>query len=302
VKKEHNSSSRLPFNIGSLLSMFQTPPDTDHNDSVMNDNHNVHANSDNNKQYNRHPFFFGPPWWNRNKRAHFHNYPSNENLNVESNNDNVKNINREPTSLDEDLKLCVIKDNDTLCDEAVVMSKQILIKTWRVKNIGKKEIENGLYVQYVGKAFNPMVNGVKFPIIIYRNALSINEEADVCVTIESPIQNGHYSSEWKIFTADGKPFNLLLTININVSSDIELNESKSDTIHETNNKNDSNGFETLKNNKSEEKQKNIKEENIDPYAKQIQILLEMGFTNVDMLRSLLASHNGLVDDVINVLA
>jgi len=54
--------------------------------------------------------------------------------------------------------------------------------------------------------------------------------------------------------------------------------------------------------KSEEQQKNVKEENVEPYAQQIQILLEMGFTNVEMLRSLLASHNGLVDDVINVLS
>jgi len=161
----------------------------------------------------------------------------------------------------------VVKDNDTLCDEAVVMPKQILIKTWRVKNIGKKEIKNGLYIQYVGNAFNPMVNGAKFPINDH-HALSVNEEIDVCVTIESPIQNGHYSSEWKIFTADGKPFDLLLRIDINVSSENESNQEAS----------------------------------VDPYSRQIQILLEMGFTNVDMLRGLLASHNGLVDDVINVLS
>jgi len=215
-------------------------------------------------------------------------------------------LNSKTPSSDEDLKLYVVKDNDTLCDEAVVMPEQILIKTWRVKNIGKKEIKNGLYIQYVGNAFNPMVNGVKFPINDHR-VLSVNEETDVCVTIESPIQNGHYSSEWKIFTADGKPFDLLLRININVSAVNESNEAKSDLIHQNNNKNDD-GFETLNNNKnanlnkSEEKQKNVKEENGDPYAKQIQLLLEMGFSNVDMLRSLLASHNGLVDDVINVLS
>jgi len=253
-------------------------------------------------------YFFAPPWWNSNKRTHhFHNNPSNENFKDTSNHSDEKNLNSKTPLLDEDLKLCVVKDNDTLCDEAVVMPEQILIKTWRVKNIGKKEIKNGLYVQYVGNAFNPMVNGVKFPINDHR-VLSVNEETDICVTIESPIQNGHYSSEWKIFTADGKPFDLLLRININVSAANESNEVKSDTIYENNNQNDRNCFETLNNNKnanvnkSEEQQKNTKEENVDPYAKQIQILLEMGFSNVDMLRSLLASHNGLVDDVINVLS
>jgi len=213
------------------------------------------------------------------------------------NDDEKKKI--EETSLDEDLKLCVIKDDETLCDEAVVVPKQVLIKTWRVKNIGKKEIKNGLYIQYVGNAFNPMVNGVKFPIIINNGVLSINEEVDVCVTIESPIQNDRYSSEWKIFTGDGKPFDLLLAININVCPENESNDIKSDTIKE-NNKNGGDDFEKPNGNKNENVHNN--DENIDPYGEQLQLLLEMGFTNVDMLRSLLASHNGLIDRVINVLS
>jgi len=80
-------------------------------------------------------YFFAPPWWNNFKRTHhFHNYPSNDT----SNHDDEKNLNNKIPSLDEDLKLCVVRDNDTLCDEAVVMPEQILIKTCRVKNIGKK--------------------------------------------------------------------------------------------------------------------------------------------------------------------
>jgi len=218
------------------------------------------------------------------------------NNNGVTNDDEKKN---EEPSFDEDLKLCVIKDDETLCDEAVVIPKQVLIKTWRVKNIGKKAIKNGLYIQYVGNAFNPMVNGVKFPIIINNGVLSVNEETDIYVTIESPIQNGHYSSEWKIFSGDGKPFELLLRININVCPENETNEIKSDTIKE-NNKNGCDDFEKP----NEKKNENVHNtgENIDPYGEQLELLLEMGFTNVDILRSLLASHNGLIDKVINVLS
>jgi len=60
---------------------------------------------------------------------------------------------------------------------------------------------------------------------------------------------------------------------------------------------------TKKKKKNEKEQRNTQpENNNDPYGPQIQLLLEMGFTNVDMLRSLLASHNGLVDVVVNLLS
>jgi len=327
------------------LATLLTPPQDNNGTSInINENANINVNSHNNP----HSLFFSP----HNDHNDLYNTNSN-NVPFDHNNKNADNtfINNYSTSsatlsTNEDLKLCVVQDNSTLCDEAVVLPNQILIKTWRVKNIGNREIKDGLYIKYVGNVFNPMVNGAQFPITINNDAhvLSINEEMDVSVTIESPIQNGRYSSEWNIFNSDGKSFDLILMININVSSENDQNEKQSNTIHENialdNSNNDKNGdninsdhhdhnddnhSETkLNNNKNEiesgtenkndkekekEKEKNEKEQsntqpenNNDPYGPQIQLLLEMGFTNVDMLRSLLASHNGLVDVVVNLLS
>lgn len=310
-----------PFGLGSLLSTLLAPPQSnDHNV-------NVNSNQSDNKQHNRHPLFVGPQWLNNHQWPHrFHNYGHNNNYDSNGLSEGCTNSHNESSNIvssscasslvDEDMKLCVVKDDSTLSDEAVVLPNQILIKTWRIKNIGKKEIGNGLYVKYVGNVFNPMINGVQFPIAINndKQVLSINEETDVSVTIESPSQNGHYSSEWKIFNNDGKPFDLLLTINLNVCSENNVNEIKSDANAANNVANSSNDVDVTNTshsskNENEQENKNKKEENsnqletnIDPYAKQLQLLLEMGFTNVDMLRNLLASHNGLVDDVINLLS
>jgi hypothetical protein len=233
------------------------------------------------------------------------------------------------SSSDDDFKLCVVKDDITLSDGAMVLPNQILIKTWQVKNIGRKEIANGLYIKYVGDVFNSMINGVQFPIVLQSNTLSVNQETHVCVTIKTPKQNGHYSSQWKIFDAQGKSFDLLLTINITVVSENDQYEIKNDAVNEQTNTNNNieefNDFELISNIENEnenenEKQKAIekekenenmnkiengqnKENNINgPYSGQIQLLLDMGFTNVEMLQSLLASHNGLIDDVVNVLS
>jgi len=90
------------------------------------------------------------------------------------------------------------------------------------------------------------------------------------------------------------------------------NDNKDDC---TDNKNDIEAFEDHNGNESklsgdvdcasnnkENKDQNDQIDQIDPYSKQLQLLLEMGFTNTELLRNLLTSHNGLIDNVVNVLS
>jgi len=81
-----------------------------------------------------------------------------------------------------DYSVEIINDEVTLMDKAFVLSGQSIIKTWHIKNNGKKDWSQDIKLKYYGKAFNPIINGVEFNV----PNLKINEEGDVSVIIETP--------------------------------------------------------------------------------------------------------------------
>jgi len=70
---------------------------------------------------------------------------------------------------------------------------KILVKTWHVKNNGKKDWPQGMKLKYVGPSFNPIINGVEFNV----PELKINEEADISVMIEIPKLSDSIKSKQK---------------------------------------------------------------------------------------------------------
>jgi len=116
-----------------------------------------------------------------------------------------------------DLRADIIDENITLGKNAIVASNRTLIKTWKMKNVGKKPIPENISIQYFGRKFNPMIDGHKFEL--NNKEININEEFEVSVVIKSPNQNGKYTSKWKLVTNDGKKFGQALHVTFIVNDD-----------------------------------------------------------------------------------
>lgn len=94
-----------------------------------------------------------------------------------------------------DYNVEIINDSLTLADKAYVLPQQVIIKTWRIKNNGKKDWPQGMKLKYYGKAFNPIINGVEFNV----PSLKINEEGDVSCIIETPKLDNNIKNKQKAF-------------------------------------------------------------------------------------------------------
>jgi len=122
---------------------------------------------------------------------------------------------------DPELSVAIIKDDVTLPDKAYVLPGQVIVKTWSVKNDGKKDWPNGMKIKYHGKAFNPIVNGVEYDV----PSLKINEEGDVSIMIETPKTEdnifGKQKSNWKLYLPNGKGFGPLFHVRVYIVKEDE---------------------------------------------------------------------------------
>jgi len=105
----------------------------------------------------------------------------------------------------------IVNSNIDLADGAIVAAGQVLIKSWRVKNTGI-ETWDGVTVQYRGRLFNEMVDGSSYPV----ETTAAGSEVTISVSIKAPLQDGKYSSSWRLVTKDGLNFGPRLTCAINV--------------------------------------------------------------------------------------
>jgi len=241
-----------------------------------------------------------------------------EEQNNNNNNSNMEMINEEneneKNKMEEDYKVEIIRDDLTLSDNAYVLAGQVVVKTWRIKNNGKKDWPNNMKLKYNGKAFNPIVNGVEFNV----SSLKINEESDVSIMIETQNIEINYNEQQEIAL-----FNLILPNgNIVNGGDfiirvLIVHEQQKEDNHNNNNNpinNDDNdldmdidededqqqeqqGINDNNNNENEQ----IKEINNYKYEEELTQIMDLGFDDVDKIRNLLDQHHGNMDVVINIL-
>jgi len=208
----------------------------------------------------------------------------------DDNNNNNKNIQFE-----------IIQDDVTLSDNAVVLPEQVLIKTWKLRNISNMDWADDMYVKYCGEPFNPMVDGVKFSIKFEneQKKLSPGDTIEIAITIKAPLKSGFYLSQWCIVSNDGCELEPKLNVKICVvSQDIEQNNSQQAPLLETSNK-----AKTTDENQNHQVSDDGKPK-VDTsyqYNKELETLLGMGFENPDFLRTLLNAHNGKLDTVLSMI-
>jgi hypothetical protein len=127
-----------------------------------------------------------------------------------------------------------------LGDKAYVLPGQQLVKTWKIKNIGKQDIPNGVLLKYDGKPFNPIINGVSFTI----PSLKVNEECDISIVLQSPLKEdgikGKQKSFWRLVLPNGQVFGPVFRVRFFIVDDENDNNNNGDEEKKVDDNNDNN--------------------------------------------------------------
>ncbi len=118
-----------------------------------------------------------------------------------------------PRGKNQDYCADLVESQITLADRAVLFPGQVVVKTWTLRNVGTKPWPENVTVEYVGRPFNALINGVKFPV---KGGVQIGEEVEVSAVITAPKEGGRYGSSWRLSLPDGTRFGQMLRCRVAV--------------------------------------------------------------------------------------
>ncbi len=126
--------------------------------------------------------------------------------------------------LNKEYRADLVTSEITLADRAMLFPGQVVVKTWKLKNVGEKAWpEEGVSLEYVGRPFNPIINGVKFPV---KGGVKVGEEVEVSAVITAPLKSGKYGSAWRLTLPDGRRFGQRLRCRVVVFNGTDENEKE----------------------------------------------------------------------------
>lgn len=168
--------------------------------------------------------------------------------------------------------------HESFPDGSLVASGQYLTKRWKVKNNGPKAWPEGCGLAWVGGE-DLATSSRLIPV----QALKPGEEAVIDVDMRAPLTPGRISSTWRLCTADGRRFGHRCWIDIEVVAP----ETKEDEVSST--------------------ADTVSDESIDdvtppcPWQNAVDVLCNMGFSDMDNLLKLLTEMDGDIERVIDRL-
>lgn len=202
-----------------------------------------------------------------------------------------------------DLQASLISDNGTLADGAQVLPKQVIVKTWRIKNTGATWPE-GVTLQYAGPPFNPMIDGAMFQV----HSVATDEEADIAAVMKAPDTAGEYNAVWSLRDASGRPFGPDLVCRVVVAGDaMDVDESDGSWEHvgegqqgEGEQGQDGDQVPVVSSVLADEGRV-ARPQTAYQYQAQLDEIRRMGFHDDQLVRQLLEQHNGQVDVVVSTI-
>jgi hypothetical protein len=137
---------------------------------------------------------------------------------------------RQQVEENSEYNVVILSDDISIADKSYVLPGQVVVKTWRIKNVGKQDIPDGTTLRYYGEAFNPIVNGVSFSI----PALKVNEESEVSVILQSPKEDdniyGKQQATFKLVLPNGDAFGPIFAVRIIIANN-EVNKDENKDIN-----------------------------------------------------------------------
>lgn len=100
----------------------------------------------------------------------------------------------------------------TLPDGTVVSPGQVLVKTWRMRNIGTTTWDSGYEMAFTGGERMGAPNAVNV------SQTAPGQEVDISVNLTAPTGNGEHTGYWRLRNPDGTYFGPTVWVRINVQS------------------------------------------------------------------------------------